>query len=30
LQDHVRRWLGSVKPPAGVRITVDVDPQSFL
>lgn len=30
LQDHLRRWLGPIRLPAGVRLTVDVDPQSFL
>ncbi|MCS6987239.1 MAG: primosomal protein N' [Sphingomonadaceae bacterium] len=30
LQDWLRAWLGAVRPQGGVRITVDVDPQSFL
>ncbi len=29
LQTALRAWLAPVKPPANVRITVDVDPQSF-
>ncbi|MCG2841419.1 primosomal protein N' [Sandaracinobacter sp. RS1-74] len=30
LQAFVREWLGKVPMPGGVRVTVDVDPQSFL
>ncbi len=30
LQDYVRGWLGLVALPSSVRVTVDVDPQSFL
>lgn len=30
LQDILRRWLATVKPAAGVRVKVDVDPYSFL
>jgi primosomal protein N' (replication factor Y) len=30
LQDHVRAWLQRVRLPAGVRLAVDIDPQSFL
>jgi primosomal protein N' (replication factor Y) len=30
LQDYVRAWLGRVELPSSVRVTVDVDPQSFL
>ncbi len=30
LQDYVRAWLGTVPVPGTVRVTVDVDPQSFL
>jgi primosomal protein N' (replication factor Y) len=30
LQDYVRAWLGRVELPSAVRVTVDVDPQSFL
>ncbi len=30
LQALIRDWLGRVKLPAGVRVAVDVDPQSFL
>jgi primosomal protein N' (replication factor Y) len=30
LQDHVRAWIGGVRLPAGVRLSVDIDPQSFL
>lgn len=30
LQGFLREWLGRVKVPAAVRLTVDVDPYSFL
>ncbi|MNT36972.1 primosome assembly protein PriA [compost metagenome] len=30
LQAFLRAWLGRVKAPASVRLTVDVDPYSFL
>ncbi|MEO1460344.1 MAG: primosomal protein N', partial [Pseudomonadota bacterium] len=30
LQPALRAWLASVKAPASVRVTVDIDPQSFL
>ncbi|MEL6197805.1 MAG: primosomal protein N', partial [Pseudomonadota bacterium] len=30
LQDALRRWLAAVKVPAAIRVTVDIDPQSFL
>ncbi|MEL6767301.1 MAG: primosomal protein N' [Pseudomonadota bacterium] len=30
LQDALRTWLASVKVPSAVRVTVDIDPQSFL
>ncbi|MEM8595043.1 MAG: primosomal protein N' [Pseudomonadota bacterium] len=30
LQEALRRWLASVKVPSAVRVTVDIDPQSFL
>jgi primosomal protein N' (replication factor Y) len=30
LQGYVRDWLGLVEVPSSVRVTVDVDPQSFL
>jgi primosomal protein N' (replication factor Y) (superfamily II helicase) len=30
LQDYVRAWLERVQLPGSVRVTVDVDPQSFL
>jgi primosomal protein N' (replication factor Y) len=30
LQDYVRAWLARVELPSAVRVTVDVDPQSFL
>jgi primosomal protein N' (replication factor Y) len=30
LQDYVRAWLSRVELPSTVRVTVDVDPQSFL
>lgn len=30
LQDYIRHWLSQLKLPSGVRLTIDVDPQSFL
>ncbi|MEO0763073.1 MAG: primosomal protein N', partial [Pseudomonadota bacterium] len=30
LQDAIRDWLAGVKVPAAVRVSVDIDPQSFL
>ena len=30
LQAYVRRWLAGVKVPGGARVTVDIDPYSFL
>jgi primosomal protein N' (replication factor Y) len=30
MQDIVREWLGKLSWPRGVRVTVDVDPYSFL
>ena len=30
LQDRLRQWLEPARLPPGVRVTVDVDPQSFL
>ncbi|WP_448578343.1 primosomal protein N' [Thermaurantiacus sp.] len=30
IQDWLRQWLASVKLPSAVRVSVDVDPQSFL
>lgn len=30
IQDMLRRWVFRVKPRGGVRITVDIDPYSFL
>lgn len=30
LQDWLRQWLASLKLPSAVRVSVDVDPQSFL
>ncbi len=29
-QAYVRRWLGSLAAPSGVRVKVDIDPYSFL
>ena len=29
LQTALARWLAAVPPPAGLRVTVDIDPQSF-
>jgi primosomal protein N' (replication factor Y) len=30
VQDIIREWLGAMKWPRGVRVSVDVDPYSFL
>lgn len=30
VQDVLREWLGTLHWPRGVRVTVDVDPYSFL
>ncbi|KWV94326.1 primosomal protein N' [Erythrobacter sp. AP23] len=30
LQDVIRRWLGAVDHPPGVRVAVDIDPYSFV
>jgi len=30
IQGVVRRWIGAVKTPAGVRVKVDIDPYSFV
>ena len=30
LQDVIRSWLGRLSHPAGVRVSVDVDPYSFV
>jgi len=30
VQSLLRKWLGAVPPPAGVRVQIDVDPYSFL
>ncbi|MEL6336098.1 MAG: primosomal protein N' [Pseudomonadota bacterium] len=30
LQSAIRDWLAAVKVPSAVRVTIDVDPQSFL
>ena len=30
LQPAVARWLGQLKPPANLRLSVDIDPQSFF
>lgn len=30
LQAYVRHWLAAVKLPGTIRVTIDVDPQSFL
>jgi primosomal protein N' (replication factor Y) len=30
VQRVLRDWLSRIRPPAGVRIQVDVDPYSFL
>ena len=30
LQDIIRKWLGNLNHPAGVRVGVDIDPYSFV
>ncbi len=30
LPDLMKNWVGSVKPPSGTRIKIDIDPQSFM
>ncbi|MBE0530488.1 MAG: primosomal protein N', partial [Rhodospirillales bacterium] len=30
LQAYIRRWLAGIKVPGGARVTVDIDPYSFL
>ena len=30
IQDLLRQWVFALKPPSGVRISVDIDPYSFL
>jgi primosomal protein N' (replication factor Y) len=30
LQPALRAWVAAAPPPSSVRLTVDVDPQSFL
>ena len=30
LQGAVAAWIGQLKPPAKLRLTVDIDPQSFF
>jgi primosomal protein N' (replication factor Y) len=31
IQGYIRAWLAAVPPPrGGVRVQVDIDPQSFL
>lgn len=30
LQDVIRKWLGALDHPAGVRVSVDIDPYSFV
>ncbi len=30
LQDVIRRWLGQIDHPPGVRVAIDVDPYSFV
>lgn len=30
MQDYIRDWLSKAKPPSTIRISVDVDPYSFL
>ena len=30
VQSYLKTWLGSVKIPGGVRLTIDVDPISFF
>ena len=30
VQEHLRRWVFTLKPAAGVRVTIDIDPYSFM
>ncbi len=30
LQPAIRAWIGQFRPPANVRVTIDIDPQSFF
>jgi primosomal protein N' (replication factor Y) len=30
VQSAIRTWLSAVRLPAAIRVTIDVDPQSFL
>ena len=30
IQDVIREWLRKVEPPSNVRISVDIDPYSFM
>ena len=30
IQDRLRAWVGTVKPPNAVRVQIDIDPYSFL
>jgi primosomal protein N' (replication factor Y) len=30
LQPAIARWLAQIKPPPQLRLTVDIDPQSFF
>ena len=30
IQDRLRAWVGTVKPPNSVRVQIDIDPYSFL
>jgi len=30
LQPAIRAWMGQFKPPANIRVTIDIDPQSFF
>ena len=30
VQDVIREWIGALKFPQGVRVTIDIDPYSFV
>ena len=30
LQPAIAEWLGQLRPPANLRVAVDIDPQSFF